>query len=198
MYKLTLLALSELWNAGSTQFFCHKLLSNLSDSIRLLSVSHCAALLGLKLILAICSNLSGALEFDTYLLKAIKSKNFETSIQIFYYYTLSLCVSLSLSLSFSLSLSLSLSVSLSLILLASLQSAVFVRVGYILSLTLSKIYLIPHWFFLLLFCFVLFCFVLFFAPHYIIFKHGWFLLKLNFNLKVCTKVMPLFQLELLK
>ena len=51
------LVLSELWLAGSTQLFWLKLLSKLTDSIWLLSASHWIALLGLKLTLAICSNL---------------------------------------------------------------------------------------------------------------------------------------------
>ena len=42
---------------GSTQLFWLKLLSKLTDLIWLLSVSHLIAVLGLKLPLAICSNL---------------------------------------------------------------------------------------------------------------------------------------------
>ena len=50
------LVLSECLIAGSTQIFWIKLLSKLSDTIWLLSASHWIALLGLKLILAICFN----------------------------------------------------------------------------------------------------------------------------------------------
>jgi hypothetical protein len=51
------LFLNELCLAGSTQLLWLKLLSNQTDSIWLLSVSHGIALLGLKLTLIICSNL---------------------------------------------------------------------------------------------------------------------------------------------
>lgn len=52
-----LLVLSELLLVGSTQLFWLKFLSKLTDSIGLLSASHRKALLGLRLTLAICSNL---------------------------------------------------------------------------------------------------------------------------------------------
>ena len=51
------LVLSELWLAGSPQLLWLKVLFQLTDSIWLLSASHWFALLGLKLTLAICSNL---------------------------------------------------------------------------------------------------------------------------------------------
>jgi hypothetical protein len=57
------LAFSELWLSGSTQFFWTKFLSKLTDSI---SVYHSIALLGLKLTLAICSNLLAPIFFFDY------------------------------------------------------------------------------------------------------------------------------------
>jgi hypothetical protein len=51
------LVLSVLWLVGSTQLFWTKLLSKLTDSNLFLLASDWIALLGLKLTLAVCSNL---------------------------------------------------------------------------------------------------------------------------------------------
>lgn len=53
---LTFLVFSEFWLAGPIQLFWHKVLSKLIDSIWLPSISFWMALIGLKLILEICSN----------------------------------------------------------------------------------------------------------------------------------------------
>ena len=54
--KLILSSASKLWVTDSTQLFWLKVLSKLTDAIWLLLTFHWIALLGLKLILEICSN----------------------------------------------------------------------------------------------------------------------------------------------